>query len=305
VDSDVVLAEIPEHLRYSPSKLKAYHFCEQRAHYHYMHGLRLESTSSEALMRGKISHRFLELWHKDHVHPNESFTQLYTKEFPSFEQQMLVIWANTMMIRYIGRYGKEDLKRYIFHKIEERFQVTIVTPKGREVYLDGILDALVEDLLEHTIGPWDHKTSAVNMWTADAVVFDAQLGQYVCMAVGQGYPINTATINQIYTGIKKVDNLANTPLDKLFSRHTIPLTPTQIEMWTYMLGSKIDKILDNLSLEKDKNLGAHCNYCPFKGACRMEMRKEDPSIYIEKVLTPAIKNTDPDDIEIEEGVVFE
>lgn len=300
------LKEIPEHLRYSPSKLKLYHFCEQRAHHHYIDGLKLEGLTTEALLRGKIVHKYLELWHgDDHVHPNDALVELYkSSEFSSYEGKLLVMWANTAMVRYIGKYGKEDHKRYKFHAVELREQATITTPKGRVVYLDGIPDTLVEDKIEKTIGPWDHKTSGRNLWTKDAVVFNPQLGQYVCMFVAQGYPINTATVNQIYTGIKKIENLANTPLEKLFSRHTISLTPTQIEQWTWWLGTRIDRILDHQeSGELEMNLGEHCvNYggCPFRSACQMRMEKKDPTFYIQNVLTPAIRTLmNPDDIEVE------
>lgn len=290
--------DVPEELRYSPSKLKLYHFCEQRAHYHYMEGLRVEGMTTEALLRGKIIHRYLELWHRDHMHPNDACQILY-KEYPTHEGFMLVTWGLTCMVRYIGRYGKDDLRRFKWHMIEERFQTTILTPKGREVVLDGILDALVEDIIEKTLGPWDNKSSSINLWDKEVVFFDPQLGQYVVMGVAHGYPISTATINQIYTGIKVVTNLANAPLDKLFSRHTIALTPRQIETWEYRLGKKIDKIIDNLDGEKDMHTGPHCKYCPFRGACQLVMRKEDPTPYIQQTMIPAIRAMQADDIAVE------
>lgn len=300
------LKEIPEHLRYSPSKLKLYHFCEQRAHHHYIDGLRVEGLTTEALLRGKVMHKYLELWHgPEHVHPNDAFPVLYkSAEFGTHEGQLLVMWGNTCMVRYIGKYKKEDHQRYIFHSVEDRSQVPITTPKGRTVYLDGILDTLVEDKYLKTIGPWDHKTSGRNLWTKDAVVFNPQLGQYVCMSVALGWPIKTATVNQIYTGIKDIKNLANTPLDKLFSRHTIDLTPTQIEQWTWWLGARIDKIIDAQEAPEpafEMNLGEHCpKGCPFNSACRMRMNKQDPTPYIQNVLTPAIKRmANPDDIDVE------
>ncbi len=288
--------DVDERFRFSPSKLKAYQGCEQRATYHYLEDLRIDGKTTEALQRGKIVHRYLELWmHDDHLHPNDAMIILL-KEFPSYQDQMLVAWGNTIMIRYINKYGEADHKRYKLHGVEERMQTIITTPKGREVTLDGIIDAKVEDRSNGKFGPWDHKTSGRNLWTKKAVVFDMQLNFYSILLAGAGYPVSFATINQIYSGIKDIKSVANTPIDKLFSRHTIDITPTTIEYWTELFGTKIDKIIDGYDKPKDLRQDSSCVNCPYYGACELKLLRKDPTMYIDNILRPMIKNIGIDDL---------
>ncbi len=296
---------LDERLRYSPNKLGKYHFCEQRAHYTYIHGLRVEGPDTEALLRGKITHDYLERWHRDGQHPNKAFSELMRK-YPSYEGTLLVQWCNALMVRYVGVYGKRDAGRYVFHTVENEYYVEMTTPKGRTITLTGRIDTIVEDTQENTIGPWDHKTSGYNLWTKRAVMFDAQLNQYAVMCGLMGYPVNAITINQLYTGFKSIKGVANAPAEKLFSRHTVPISPGRLARWERNIGARIDKIIDSLELyeqqgvELDKHQGPHCTNCPFMGACELELDNQDPTFYIDKVLTPAIKNYNPDDVDLTE-----
>lgn len=298
--------------RYSPSKLKAYHFCEQRAHYHYMHDLRVEGADTAALLRGKITHDYLEQWHRDGITPTKLFASMMAK-YDSYMGQTLVPWCNTLMVRYIGKYGKTDPKRYIFHTVEQEYYVTSVTPKGREIVLTGRIDTIVEDTQEKLLGPWDHKTSAYNLWSPKAVMFDAQLNQYAVMCMLMGYPVNAITINQLYTGFTSVEGCANAPLEKLFRRSTVEVSPRRLERWQNNIGARIDKIIDMQeavaagTAEFEMNQGSHCPQCPFEGACALTLDNQDPTFYIEKILTPLVKNNNPAEIDMSalEGFDFD
>lgn len=295
--------QVEEIVRFSPSRLSTEDFCPQKAHYSYAHQLALPPQKpSRAQMLGTLIHKFLELWHgPDHVHPSSAVKIIRDDpEFQKYEDQLLLYIALTYMTRYVAYY-KNDPSRFKFLAIEKRLTVPFTTPRGHQVFLDGILDAIVEDTQTGKFGPWDHKTSAKAIWTKEVVAFERQLNQYLAMLYLMDYAPSLLTVNQIYTGKQKIESVANCPADELFSRHTIEVKPSRMEQWLQSIGHRIDQILEAGYVHK--NLGGHCVWCPFRQACSMELDGIDPMPYL-RTFSPRSEGKEPLQIviDIEEGL---
>jgi hypothetical protein len=231
---------------------------------------------------GAIIHRFLELWHSQGIQPSEAFGSYISKEFQAYDEKLLSMTALTLMTRYVNSY-RNDLDKFTVEKAEYEMLVPATTYKGRHVFLHGILDlVLLNEYNER--GIWDHKTSSTASWTNDTVLFDTQMSQYLCMLMLNGDEPKFGTINQIYTGITKLENVASAPQDKLFSRITIRPSLIRIEEWTARLLERIDFILDESHIHK--NMGSHCAWCPFKQACNLELEGQSNVEYLKANFAP-------------------
>lgn len=271
-------SSVPVHLKFSPSRLSTEDSCPQKAHYTYSRGLDPGSSKpTPALLRGTIIHRYMDLWHGQGIKPVDAFSIL-KEEFPTYEGQILTPVGLVYMQRYVATH-QDDLKRYRVVGAEKRFIIPFTTPHGHEVFLDGIIDLIVEDLLNrNAIEIWDHKTDSRNIWSGDVVSFDRQLNQYAVIAYLLDYDPTRITVNQIKTSLTKIESIGKAPKEELFHRHSAPVTPSSVEAWMRNIGKRIDQILEAEYVHK--NLGAHCIFCPYRQACQMELNGVDPEPYL-------------------------
>lgn len=236
-----------------------------------------ESPFSEALTRGLIIHRMLELMRATGQTPTEVFLTV-REEYPRYEAQLLLTVALIYMQRYVKVYADDPLK-YNFVAVEQRFIIPYTTPRGHQVYLDGRFDAIVENLSEGgRLEIWDDKTDSRNVWSSDVVALDRQLNGYAVMASLLDYDPTRIVVNQIKTSYKSPESVAKQPKENLFARHSAPVTPKTVAAWTLAIGKRIDQILEAEYVHK--NLGAHCMYCPFRQACQMELNGLNPEPYL-------------------------
>lgn len=280
--TDEEFAGIDRRLKFSPSRLNSYRKCHQLGRYTYERNIEPDVSpdhESKALVLGKIVHKFLELWHGEGLHPHAVFTDVLNDFKP---HQDLVISALTIMSRYVVCYNSHEFK---FHATEKRLTVPYRTPNGVTVYLDGILDAIIETGL-HLFGPLDHKTSARNVWREDTLVFDPQLNQYCAMLYLADMMPTIMVVNQIYTGSTDAKKIANTPQDKLFSRIAVRVDPGRIERWLSHIGRQIDFILESESKPVEKRLDSQCVWCPFRPACDLEMDGKNPEPFLNAHFVP-------------------
>lgn len=274
--------EIDHKLRFSPSRLSKYSSCHQRGHYEYGMQLAVVGKPTPNMKLGTITHRFLDLWHGMDIGPQEAFSNYIVREFPAYDEKLLSMTALTLMTRYVNSYRNDKDKFTILHS-EHELLVPATTYKRRKITLHGKLDLIVQNEFRE-LGLWDHKTSSTASWTQDTVLFDTQLSQYLCMLMLMDYEPKFATINQIYTGITKPENVASAPQDKLFSRITIRPSLIRIEEWLARLLERIDFILDETHIHK--NMGSHCAWCPFKQACNLELEGNSNVEYLKANFAP-------------------
>lgn len=271
------LDSIDDTLRFSPNKLNTYDFCPQKAHYRYVENIiGPEEKPSEALLRGLIIHKYLEYWVRDNQPPSVSFERVQ-KDFPTYEGQLITYAVLTLMMRYCAVY-KNDPQRYKVLAVEQELLVPFDTPKGRRVYLHGILDLVVEEIATGKLGLWDNKSDSRNKWSKEVVSFDRQLNQYAVMLMLMDYDPTYITVNTIYTGYTKPESIATAPIEKLFNRHTIQVTEQRLKQWAKAIGMRIDQILDAEYVHM--RLGDHCIWCPYRTACNMVLDGQDPTPYL-------------------------
>ena len=204
------------------------------------------------------------------------------EEFQAYDEKLLSMTALTLMTRYVNTYNNDNAK-FTVGQAEHEMLVPATTYKGRKIWLHGILDLVVTNEYNEC-GVWDHKTSSTASWTNDTVLFDTQMSQYLCMLFLNGDEPKFGTINQLYTGITKLENVASAPQDKLFSRITIRPSLIRIEEWLARLLQRIDFILDETHIHK--NMGSHCAWCPFKQACNLELEGHSNVEYLKANFAP-------------------
>lgn len=263
--------KIPHHLRFSPSGLDTYDTCLKRGYYLYKRGFRTKSTE-RYLRLGSIIHKMLELYYK-----GTSIAELPStlEEFPTAEDQMLMYSALGLLYRYEQHYGPLE-KNWTINAIEQYVIIPYTTPKGNHVYLNGIIDMIIE---EHgNIMVVDHKSGA-KFWTADQVYFDRQLMIYAYMLHTIGFTPKRLLINNINTTPSACKNTNAMPTDRLFSRIPVPLNVKRIEGYMNIVGQNIDRILE--TSEFTYSTGKHCSTCPFREACAMEFEGIDPEPYLQ------------------------
>lgn len=283
VVTDEEVDELPSHLKFSPNRLSKYSECQQLGRYTYEHKLEpsVGREQTNALQLGTITHRFLELWYSDRLHPADAY-RVVDKEFTKYEDKLLAATALTIMTRYVQVY-KDDHITWKIYAAEKRLIVPYKTPNGTTVYLDGKMDLIAEDS-QGNFGLWDHKTSARNTWNADTVLFDPQFNQYLAMLMLCDFMPTYAMVNQIYTGSHDAKKIVSTPRDKLFSRIRINPSPARIEDWLNYIGKQIDQILEQPVAPM--NRGHHCTWCPFRNACSLVIDGKNPEPYLQANFKP-------------------
>lgn len=231
---------------------------------------------TDALLRGLIVHKFLELWHGEGKHPNQAFQEV-RELFPTYEAQIITPVALVYMLRYVNVY-KDDPVRFQVIATEKRYTIPYTTPHGHQVWLDGIIDMIVEDIVDGVVDVWDNKTDSKNLWSPDVVMLDRQLNSYTVILHLLALNPQRLTVNQIKTKFTKPESVHKAAKEDLFGRHSVTVTPASINSWMIAIGKRIDQILEAEYIHK--NLGAHCIYCPFRQACQMELKGVDPEPYL-------------------------
>lgn len=283
--SPLVPNDVSNDLRFSASRLGMYDTCKRKHHYTYRLGYRIPYTN-KALTTGLILHKLLDLWYGEKIHPATAIAVFKEREiFQKYDEQVLLWPCVALITRYVSFFYKRD--NFEVLGVEKELIVPFTTPHGHQVYLHAILDLVLRS--NKGVEVVDHKSSARNVWNVDMVWFDPQIALYLITLYLCGFEPKIGTINQISTSTMDAAKIGQADANKLFARFSIDPSPEVIEHWIQEIGNKIDMILEEDTYTKSLN-NKRCSECAFKDACLMELRGNDPTLYLSNYHKPNSTN---------------
>lgn len=269
-DSGLKKEDLDLKLVFSPSQLDTWDRCQKLGQYVYRLGYRQESND-RAAKRGSIFHWMLQRYYEGKS--VIEILELAEEEYKTYEEQSLVFECSGILYRY-SEYWKQNGDKFKVLACEQYILVPYTTPRGRQVYLNGYVDLIVEDN-GHLI-VIDHKTGQRH-WTKKMVWFDRQLMIYCFMLHTLGFTPHEGQINNVKTTIIK--DLQRKLGSELFSRVGNNLSASRLQNYMKHVGTTIDNILDledyALSMKRD------CSGCNFQEACNMILEDVDPTAYLD------------------------
>lgn len=260
-----------QHLRFSPSQLDVWDRCHKKGYYVYRQGYR-GTINSPAMRKGTVIHKALELKYRDKWTLIELMENMETV-FPLYEDQVALQSIIGTLYRYEAYYAIRD-DNFTTLAVESSLCVPFITPEGRTVYLNGIID-LIGETSDGKLFVMDHKSTSRGFWTKDSVWFDRQLHIYAAMLYLMGYDPEIGVINNINTGLNPKTNAAHS----LFARVTAEISVSKLQRYLTDIGHRIDQILSYTTFPR--NLNKSCGECQFKDACALALEGVDETDFLE------------------------
>lgn len=172
-------------------------------------------------------------------------------------------------------------------EVERHFLIPLVTPKGREVNLQGYVDLILDHRQTRKLWVWDHKFST-RFWSPQQVLMDAQLPTYVYGLRRLGIPIYAFIVNQLNTYSYK--DPAKVKVEQLFKREKSYRTDLELANFELEVGRMVDDMVDNFD-EPRRSLTRSCSDCAFQNPCLLSMK----GIPIRDVMEPEFKRKEDDE----------
>ena len=265
----------------SPSQLDVWYKCKFNWKLSYKDNWTTASTVNQR--KGGLIHlfdkEFYDLFINQPVMP-VSMEQLieikdkYEGDYLRIEDVTMFYWAFTTFCRYTDYAAAND--DFIPLATETEFWApTGLIFDGREVYLHGIIDLLVDR--GGNLGIVDHKTygSERGRWTADMVYFDQQLQFYALALHLLGYTPTFGMIN----GINSYEYKTQQPVDKLFAREEVVINAKRLEIYKDNIYQTIKEMRTAESFPK--RWCKDCKYCGYREVCDLILRGQNPAGLLE------------------------
>lgn len=158
--------------------------------------------------------------------------------------------------------------------VEYTVSITVTTPKGHTVILEGIAD-LIYYTLTGRLRVRDHKSGARNPYSDENLQINPQLLNYHVVLAALGHPVEGVEIS--YANSYDYKNREREPIYKLFDRYSYSPSPVVTSnFWDYLL-TRIDTMLED---KPQPSYGQQCGSCAFKQICIMKMNGQNPHFYM-------------------------
>ena len=265
---------------FSHSQLKDANLCMKMWEYKYRKNKIV--APNERFRLGSANHAYLERLYKivirDHGGKSRPLTDSQTDELfdPAYLEEAEIalidsLKARTYIAYYLKVYSELD-KYYVFLDAENQLFVPFITPKGRKIYFEVIIDLVAFDERDHQLVIIDHKTGG-KTWSYDQALFDIQLPIYMAAQRLIGRPVGRAVINFVRTGMAKPQTAFLE--GSLFTRLEVKKSNREIDGTLHQLGRRIDRILEDV--ENDEitfSLGQNCPRCPYREVCKLHLAQQ-------------------------------
>lgn len=291
---------------FSFSQLSQWDKCRYAWYLTYVENLTSAGAKGRPLSFGSLIHESLAVMYN--VEEPVSVKGLLAQKVNEAETDLsTVVDVGRLMDRYEHDYAPYNDKGWRVISVEDHFELTLITPMGREFVFQGYVDLLIE--LQGKLIPVEHKSYNSRPWSPNEIQMDIQTTLY-CLAMEQKYqrPITTAIYNFLNSYPYK--NIQTEPTDKLFKRASVFRSPHEQAFVIAEVGRTVDQILDAQEAGLDpfgdllyvdlspykKSLGKACSMCQFQTICLSEM-KGIPTVDLKKSLYK--ERTPTESIEVE------
>lgn len=244
--------------------------CEFLWHINYRLGYDVEK--SPALFKGTILHRFAQDFYEHlkadpKLDPNDWISSRLTV---MVEELMAVsdhgeTFTNLadctwLFSKYLTAQPVFD-EQYKILEVEKHFLQKFTTPRGREFFLQGYIDLLLED--QHSGRLWleDHKSST-KFWSPLECQIDPQMPTYMALLRAAGLDIFGIIFNMLNTYPYK--RKEQVKMDQLFKQEKTHRTPREVDNVLLEFCKRVDRIMDAPDGELDRSLSKDC-----AKSCRM------------------------------------
>lgn len=260
----------------SYSQVQAWLRCMKLWDHSYNEGL-MSKTEPDYLRLGSYIHVLLEIFynHKKYGFPDREVRELIenyaieklTVDLP-VESLGIVTLALRLVLRYIDDVAPVMDAGARILGVEHHFAKQLVSPKGREFYLQGYIDLILE--IEGKRWIVDHKSTGNRIWSITELMMDGQLTTYAAVIPD----IFGVAVNFFNTYDYK--DWWTTPIEKLYKRLPAHRSEAEKNNVLHNFGVIVDDMLDRretgnypYSLTKD------CARCKFNELCLIELKGFD------------------------------
>lgn len=259
---------------FSNSRLNVWHSCQTLHDYVYKHGKL--AGENKNMRKGVYIHEMLEMGYEYLLRFNEGmFRQLPDDVLnlicvPNYDEDDLElrIEAGRIVRDYFNLFAPYNDLRIQVLAVEEKIQVPLTTPKGRQVAIIMYIDLIYRSIDDGRLYIMDHKSG--KMLTKDEISFMAQQHLYVTMMRTHGYPVTDSVINNLYGTYPKI---AKGIYDR-FKRFPVGIDEVKGQAAYRNTGRIIDEIIDHQEQPKSTymQMDQGCAYCAFRMVCDLRIR---------------------------------
>ncbi len=269
---DEALDDIPT---FSPSQLNTWLDCRQKWKYAYVDELKRRSSGSLAMEKGtyfhKLAHYYYHLLQAGFRPGNELVIQTMQEKIKRDLQEVdentleIIRLAGPLFMKFIKEQSPIIDDKIKILEAEYEYFIPMVTPKGRPIFLHGIID-LVYRTIRGSIRVRDHKTSSrSNAWSQEALQLDPQIMFYnlVCTMI-YDKPVEGAEVN-----FANMYDYKNPTTNELFKLYRVIHSKVELDTFKDYLLKVIDLILDG---DVYRRYNKECSSCAFNKLCVLETK---------------------------------
>ena len=179
--------------------------------------------------------------------------------------------------RFITHHSRKADQGAKILAVEEKFQIELTTPKGRQFILEGIIDRIYEKA--GIVYVLDRKTTGASKhWTENELLMDSQLVTYGALLRELGWNPRGFEIDSIITYPYK--DYDAQPTEKLFKRLTTTRNDAEMDFALEHYKRAIDAMFDVLEQESEVpyHFGKECAKCPYMAICLYTMKGIDTTL---------------------------
>ena len=243
---------------------------------------------AQAPHQGILGHELLEIYYNHlntlgskkayelvKLHAQVQFTELMTKDEKFIQRGATAL---RVVDKYVKEFSPYEDKNWNVLKTEYKFEVPIITPTGKEVVIEGYIDALVS--IKNKLWIVDHKFVMSNFWDEVAVNIDSQFTTYAACMNLLGYPVQGIIVNQL--NMYQYKNYDKEPPEKFFRR--VKTNRSMIEQQNTLreIAYLVDDMFDRQErdLPMRKSLTKDCKNCSFVDVCLFHLKGIDPEPFL-------------------------
>jgi hypothetical protein len=273
---------VTDPVRISHSQLGVWQDCQQKWHYGYVDKI-TSVKPSDALQRGSLVHELLAVYDQflmQGARPGsrealDAVLQYASEDIsPRMTGSELDNYTRALAatVRFIRDFSPAADKFVQVKAVEEYFEATLLTPRGRPFILEGYIDRMYTDTGRFWV--LDRKSSGTGRhYNQESIWLDNQLTTYAAvLKFCLGFDIFGVAIDSISTYPYK--NYQTEPVDKLFKRIVAPRSDREMQFALHTYGRAVDGMIDYVESgdEPMRRLTRDCSFCQYHDLCLFTMK---------------------------------
>lgn len=220
---------------------------------------------TKGLYTGTAIHSLLAIWYTTKKYT--AVKKQIVEWMESGEDPALISLLHKLFDRYCNDFAPFNDTDWEIVAVEKKFSIPLITPKGVQVDLEGVLDLVVKIAGRYWLV--EHKSHFKNPWSQKQADMAPQPSTYCAALKRAGYDFVGVIYNLLNTYEYK--DWQNTPPDKLFQRIKTHRTPVELENFLLELYRQVEDIEFNGS-DARRSLARDCDRCEFQEPCLLSMK---------------------------------